>query len=303
MDTNLEYYKIFYYVVKYGRFTKAAEKLCITQPAVSQAMKHLEEDLSTTLFYRTQKGMRLTREGEELYTYIKQGYEYMMMGEEKIKEMRDLSHGEIRIGASDMTLQFFLLPYLEQFHQQYPKVKIAVTNGPTPDTIRQLLSSNIDFGVVSTPFEMREEIDFQETSQIEDVIVAGSRFLDLKGKVHSYGILNELPMICLEENTSYRGFADRYLLENGVELRPEIELATSDMIVQFVLRNLGVGIVMKDFVRKYLEEDQLFELKFEKPFPKRKIGMIQKKKHPLSSAASKFLEMIEEGENISTDNI
>lgn len=294
MDTNLEYYKIFYYVVKYGRFTKAAEKLCITQPAVSQAMKHLEQALSTTLFYRTQKGMRLTREGEELYTYIKQGYEYMLMGEEKIKEMKDLSHGEIRIGASDMTLQFYLLPYLEQFHQEYPKVKLAVTNGPTPDTIGQLLSSNIDFGVVSTPFAEKEEIEFQEVSEIEDVITAGSRFENLRGKILTFKKLEQLPMICLEKNTSSRGFVERHLLDNGVLLKPEIELATSDMIVQFVLRNLGVGIVMKDFVKRYLENDQLFALELEQPFPKRKIGIIKKKKHPLSSAAQKLLEMIQE---------
>ena len=294
MNTNLEYYKIFYYVVKYGRFTKAAEKLCITQPAVSQAMKHLEQALSTTLFYRTQKGMRLTREGEELYTYIKQGYEYMVMGEKKIKEMKDLSHGEIRIGASDMTLQFYLLPYLEKFHQQYPKVKLAVTNGPTPDTIGQLLSSNIDFGVVSTPFAEKEEIAFQEVSEIEDVIAAGSRFENLRGKILTFEKLEQLPMICLEKNTSSRGFVERHLLDNGVLLKPEIELATSDMIVQFVLRNLGVGIVMKVFVKKYLENGQLFALELERPFPKRKIGIIKKKKHPLSSAAQKLLEMIQE---------
>ncbi|MDO4553790.1 MAG: LysR family transcriptional regulator [Lachnospiraceae bacterium] len=294
MDTNLEYYKIFYYVAKYGRFTKAAEQLCITQPAVSQAMKHLEEALSTRLFYRTQKGMRLTREGEELFFYVKQGYEYMMLGEEKIKEMKDLSHGEIRIGASDMTLKFYLLPYLEEFHQTYPKVKIAVTNGPTPDTVGQLLSSNIDFGVVSMPFAQREEISFSPVSKICDVAVAGNRFENLKGKKLAYEALSSLPIICLEQNTSSRGFVDNYLKENGVVLTPEIELATSDMIVQFVLRNLGVGIVMKDFVKNELETGQLFELQFEKPFPERELGIIKKKKHPLSSAAQKFLEMIEE---------
>lgn len=101
-------------------------------------------------------------------------------------------------------------------------------------------------------------------------------------------------MICLEKNTSSRGFVERHLLDNGVLLKPEIELATSDMIVQFVLRNLGVGIVMKDFVKKYLENGQLFALELERPFPKRKIGIIKKKKHPLSSAAQKLLEMIQE---------
>lgn len=294
MNTNLEYYKIFYYVAKYGRFTKAAEKLCITQPAVSQAMKHLEQDLAVSLFYRTQKGMRLTREGEELFAYIKSGYETILQGERKIKEMRDLSCGEIRIGASDMTLRFCLLPYLEKFHQEYPKVKLAVTNGPTPDTICQLLSGNIDFGVVSTPFSAKEEIDFRAVREIEDVVVAGNRFEALRGKTYCYDILSRLPIICLEENTSSRRFLDEYLEQNGVCVMPEIELATSDMIVQFALRNLGVGIVMKEFARKDLDSGQLFEIQFEQAFPKRKIGIISKKRRPFSSAAEKFLEFLEE---------
>ena len=117
MNIDLEYYKIFYYVGSLGKISLAAQKLCISQPAVSQAVKHLETQLGTKLFIRTPKGVRLTTEGEVLFSYIKQGYEYILLGEKKFKEMLDLELGEIRIGASDMTLKYYLLPFLEKFHK------------------------------------------------------------------------------------------------------------------------------------------------------------------------------------------
>ena len=131
MNINMEYYKIFYYVAKEGSFTKAGEELCVSQPAVSQSIKLLEENLGTKLFIRVPKGVKLTPEGEALYSYVKRGYEYIKLGEEQFHKMLDLEHGEIRIGASDMTLQFYLLPYLERFHE-ISGIKVIVTNAPTP---------------------------------------------------------------------------------------------------------------------------------------------------------------------------
>ena len=132
MDINLEYYKIFYYVAGSQSITLAAEQLAISQPAVSQAVKHLEQALSCPLFVRTTKGVRLTKEGEMLYSYVQRGYETILSGERKLSEMLNLEQGEICIGASDMTLKFFLLPYLEEFHERYPGIRVTVTNAPTP---------------------------------------------------------------------------------------------------------------------------------------------------------------------------
>ena len=148
MDINLEYYRIFYYVSRHRSITLAAEALSLSQPAVSQAVKNLENALGSRLFVRTSKGVRLTTEGEVLYSYIKRGYETILLGEKKYKEMLDLESGEIRIGASDMTLQFYLLSYLEEFHEAYPKIKVTVTNAPTPETLRHLQDGKIDVGVV-----------------------------------------------------------------------------------------------------------------------------------------------------------
>ena len=145
MTGSLEYYKVFYYTAKCGSVTKAAAELNISQPAVSQALKQLEQSLDTELFYRASKGMHLTAEGELLFSYVKNGYEQIEMGVQKVRQMQNMELGEIRIGASDMTLQFYLLPYLEKFHEQYPAIKVYVTNAPTPRTLEGLKENRIDF--------------------------------------------------------------------------------------------------------------------------------------------------------------
>lgn len=292
MNINLEYYKIFYYVTRHGSFTGAAEELCISQPAVSQGIKLLESSLGSNLFIRTQKGVKLTPEGEVLYSYIARGYESILLGESKFKKMIDLENGEIRIGASDMTLQFYLLSYLETFHEKYPKIKVTVTNAPTPDTLEYLYDGKIDFGVVSAPFQAKSEIHMTEVQPIEDVFVAGSRFGYLNGKKLEYSELEVLPIICLESHTSTRAYIDGYLKENGVVLEPEFELATSDIIVQFTLRNLGIGSVVKNFAEKYLENGELFELRFRKQIPKRNLCIITSDKNPISTAAKELLSMM-----------
>lgn len=298
MNVNLEYYKIFYHVAKLGGITLAAEELCISQPAVSQAIKQLEKALGSSLFIRVPKGMRLTPEGEVLYSYVKRGYEAILLGESTFKKMLDLELGEIRIGASDMTLQFYLLPYLEQFHERYPNIKVTVTNAPTPETLEYLYSGRIDFGIVSTPFEAKPELAVRKVKEIEDVFVAGSRFQELKETAITYKKLEQLPIICLEGNTSTRRYVDGYLADNQVVLKPEFELATSDMIAQFALRNLGVGCVVRNFAEKYIETGELFELQFRRKIPSRHICTIMSNKNPISKAASLLLTMMGSNQEI-----
>lgn len=292
MDINLEYYKVFYYVGKLGRITLAAEELSLSQPAVSQAIKQLEQSLGIILFIRTPKGVRLTSEGQVLFSYVQQGYSHIKQGEKKLKEMMNLEKGEISIGASDMTLQFYLLSFLERFHESFPKIKVTVTNGPTPETLKYMQEGKIDFGVVSSPIHTKQEINIKQVREIEDVFVAGSKFMYLSERVIKYKELEDLPIICLEKNTSTRKYVDQYLLEKGTQLHPEFELATSDMIVQFALRNLGVACVMKDFARKYIESGELIELRLEKKITKRNFCIVTDKKSPMSLAAEKLLEML-----------
>lgn len=291
---NLEYYKTFYYVAKTGSITQAASELAISQPAVSQSMKQLENVLGTKLFTRASKGVQLTAEGELLYQYVAKGCEQIFLGEQRLEQMLNLELGEIHIGASDMTLQFYLLPYLEAFHEKYPHIKVVVSNAPTPETLENLLDNKIDFGVVSTPFESRHGIEVMTVKEIEDVFVAGRRFLPYKNRMLDLQELERIPIICLEGKTSTRSYIDGFLLDNGVRIRPEFELATSNMIVQFALRNLGVGCVMREFAREYLDSGTLFELRFNKIIPKRHFCVVTNTKVPLSAATANMLRLLQE---------
>lgn len=292
MSSNLEYYKAFYYVAQLGSITLAAEKLCISQPAVSQAVRQLEQSLDSQLFLRTSKGVRLTREGEFFYHYVKNGLESIWNGENMLKRMKDLDTGEVRIGASDMTLQFYLLPYLEKFHELYPGVKVTVSNGPTPETLGFLYDGRIDFGVVSTPFEAKNGVLRTDVKEIRNVFVAGDKFSYLKGRELDYSLLKELPCIFLEKNTSTRRFMDDYLAGHGVEVEPEFELSTSDMIVQFAMRNLGIGCVMSGFAQSGLENGTLMELKFREEMPKRHFSIITDSRSPVSPAGKRLLQLM-----------
>lgn len=293
MTINYEYYKVFYYVSRQGSLTGAARKLCISQPAVSQALRQLEREAGVKLFLRTSRGVQLTREGEHLYRYVKAGVESLMEGERMLEQMLNRDTGEVRVGASDMTLQFFLLPYLERFHEQYPGIKVNVTNAPTPETIRSLQEGKIDFGVVSTPFQDNGEIQSVPVKEIRNVFIAGSRFeKQLKGKQLDYDVLQSLPCIFLEPDTSTRFFMDQFLEKQGIRIKPEFELAISDMIVQFAKRNMGVGCVMEGFAQEALKQGEVFELCFQKSMPGRQICVVTGEKTVLSLAGKSLLDMV-----------
>ncbi|NLL78701.1 MAG: LysR family transcriptional regulator [Clostridiales bacterium] len=292
MAVNLEYYRVFYYVAKCGGLTGAAKELAISQPAVSQSVKQLERLLGVSLFTRRAKGVELTKEGELLLAYVSKGYEQIRLGEQRLRQMQNMELGEIRIGASDMTLQFYLLPFLERFHEKYPGIKVMVSNAPTPETLSRLRDGQIDFGVVSTPFEAGEELEETAVREIEDIFVAGRRFIQYKNRMLDLAELEKLPIISLERETSTRRYMDEFLAGHGVTLYPEFELATSDMIVQFSLRSLGVGSIVRDFAQDYIDSGRLFELRFNQIIPKRRFCVVTEKKNPKPAAARELLSMI-----------
>ena len=293
MNVNLEYYKIFYYVATELSITGAAKKLNISQPAVSQAIKQLEQGLGIELFTRHAKGVSLNHAGTLLYSYVRDGYETILSGERQLAKMMNLETGEVKIGASDMTLQFYLLPYLEEFHQLYPDIKVTVTNAPTPQTIDHLQQGRIDFGVVTKPLNVDSYFDVLRVRSVQDVFVAGDKFRYLADKTLDYKELENLPLICLEGNTSTRTYVDEYLVKRGVRVSPEFELATSDMIIQFAMRNLGIGCVVKDFANSQLKDGELFELRFKEDIPGRDMCLIVDKRSTMSVAATKLKELLE----------
>lgn len=290
---DLEWYRVFTTVARCGNITRAAEELFLTQPAVSQCIRALERELACTLFTRTPKGVRLTREGEALYSHTARGCEAITRGERVVRGMRDLETGTLAVGASDMTLQFFLLRPLERFHAAYPGVRVSVTNGPTPETLDKLRQGRIDFGAVSSPVDAAQGLHIAPYTALHDIFVASSAaFPHLRGKSVTPAELCALPLVCLEKNTSTRRFLDGWFGSHDTALAPEFELATSHLIVQFALRGLGIGSVVRDFAAEQLASGVLFELTLAETPPPRAVCLATDPASVLSAAAVRFLGII-----------
>ena len=251
------------------------------------AQRHaLLEKLAEREYMRTEEALFVL----SLFDDTERGYEAILSGEKRLLEMLNLEKGEICIGASDMTLKYYLLPYLERFHEKYPNIRVTVTNAPTPETLQHLADGRIDFGIVSSPVEPQGWLKIIPVKEIRDVFVAGKKYKELCGRKMQYKELSEYPLMCLEGSTSTRHYVEAFLEEEGVTVSPEFELATSDMLIQFALRNLGIASVMEEFAKEYEEDGRLFKLQFEKEIPARKFCIVLNERIPMSAAAAKLLK-------------
>ncbi len=287
MNINYDWYKIFCCVAEQESITLASEKLFISQPAVSQSILRLEETVGCALFLRTPKGVKLNAEGRILYQYASAGIASFSEGEHRLTAMLRLDMGEIRIGASDMTLEFCLLPYLEEFHKKYPNINIAITNNPTPQTLELLKQGKIDFAAVSGPLSI-PELDVFPVRQIQDIFICGDKMkIDKSDKIVDL----KDHLILLEGNTSTRLFLDNEFRKRGFIAIPKFELATSSQIVSFAARNMGIGCVVSNFAQTAIANGEVYEMKVSDPLPPRQIYVAQGT-NMHSKAADELLNMI-----------
>jgi len=288
---NLEHYRIFCKIADCGSISRAADQLFVSQPAVSLTVKQLESELGVSLFARTQRGVNLTPEGELLYSFAKQGVNFLQIGEEKMKELNVFKTGSLRVGASDMTIRFFLLPFIESFRAQYPLINIKLTNITSPSIIKRLHDGLIDFGLISGPInEHDERIEYIELRQIQDVIIASDSYLILKERLWHPSQLIKYPFIMLDRNTNSRTYVEQYLSANSAQIEPDIELANSDLLVEMTLHGMGLGVVTEDFAAQHIAEDRLFSIKLDPPIKPRNLYLIKIRDAAISATSQKFLQ-------------
>jgi LysR family cyn operon transcriptional activator len=220
-------------------------------------------------------------------------YGFLTKAEQQIAEMHQLLRGEIRIGAGDTLSKHYLLPYLEAFHQSFPDIRIQVTNRTSRETVQLLKEGKIDLGIVNLPIE-DNHVNIQETLELQDCFVVGEKYQELAAKVTSFQELSQYPLILLEKGSSIRRFIDLYAHHLGVAIQPEIELASIELLVQFARIGLGIACVVKNFITEELRQSTLFEIKLKEPIPTRKVGIITLHEVPLSAAAHRFLQLLNE---------
>lgn len=291
MYISFEYYRIFYYVAKYGSISKAAEALMNNQPNISRTIKNLESELNCTLFVRSRKGVELTQEGEKLYTHIAAAVEQIQYGEEEICLERTLAKGVVTIGASEIALRCFLLPVLKDFRQKYPGVRIRVFNHSTPQAVSALKHGLVDLAVVTTPTGDSELITSREIYEIREIPVCGAAFHELSGRQISLSELAEYPLISLVKRTKTYEIYSEWFRENNCVFAPDIEAATADLILPMVRNSLGIGFVPQQFLDGFPQQDIIL-LDIKEEVPVRKICLLKRKNRPMSTAGREMERMI-----------
>lgn len=287
-NMTTENYKVFYHVAKEGSISKAANMLYVSQPAVSKAIKVLEEEIGLPLFERTAKGVTMTTEGKVLFEHVTQAFTQLSEGERLLKQMKERSYGAVRIGISTTLCKYYFLPFLKAFHEAYPKLRIEIVNRTSPETMKLLEEGLIDCAIIS---DIQEEggYKYAELMTIQDVFVSRrppySKLIPLKA-------LENEPMLLLEKKNATRDFLDHFLGTNQVKLNVDIEISSMEFLVEFAKIGLGIACVIGDFIQDELSASNLYVWQTTPPIPRRSIGLMYKEKQGASLASQTFVSFM-----------
>jgi DNA-binding transcriptional LysR family regulator len=285
---SMEWYRVFWHTAKWGNLTKAAQELHITQPSVSYTIKQMEEALGVKLFDRLSKGVRLTSEGSALLEYVEKSFTLLQTGEEKIQSLKNLTSGELRIGASGPIIKHVLLSYLDEFHASYPEVRIRLYQGKTSHIVKRLKDGHIDFGLIHMPVNDKS-IEVKPLLNIQDCFVVGKSYCDLSIHPISTEQLIEIPLLLLSQESSTRQFVEQWLSAQGLKVEVDIELSSLEMLVELAERGYGAAFVTRPFVMDELKAGTLFELKQVIAIPSRTIGLAIQRDISLPLIADRFI--------------
>lgn len=293
---NLELYRIFYTVAKAGSLTKAAKQLYISQPAVSQAIKQLENELGGKLFNRTHSGITLTEVGGvQVFQIVEKALKLLDSAQLKYSELKTTATGLVRVGASDLVMTKYLLKYVKEYHKRYPNVNLSLINGITGDIINKLLDKRLDIGVINLPIDDSRVTLLTGGLHLHDTFVAGSRFKELTYGITPLNRLQDYPLLMLDLSTTTRQSIINFAHSLGIHLHPEIECSGLDMMVELAKSNVGIACVPREFVEEELKNGELFEIRTEPTLPSRSMGLVIDKDETMTFAVKEFLGMLEEG--------
>ena len=298
MNSNFEYYKIFYYVAKYENLTKAATALKTSQPAVTRTIHKLEGELGCRLFTRSKTGMKLTPEGRTFYGYVAAGCAQFFKGENDLSNLISLENGTIYISATETALHCYLFQAMEEFNSLYPNVRFKILNNSTTESVNAVKEGKVDLAFVSANLQVAKPLRIKILRKYRDILIAGKRFEELKAGKEELSLkeLVSYPWISLTAETISRRFLNEYFEKNSLTFTPDMELATTDMILPAVKHNLGLGFIPAEFADSELKSGQVFEIKVKEKLPERNIILIYDVEYPQSIAAKEFQKFLKEKE-------
>ena len=271
---------------------QAAAALYSNQPNVTRMIRKLESELGCALFFRSPQGVRLTPEGEKLYTHIAVAFESIEAGEEEVLSDQSLQSGIVHIAASSLALRTRLLQVLARYRRAYPHVRICLTNHSASHGLAAVQNGLADFAILAEGASVPDSLTAQKIDEIQEIPICGPAFLELTEEPVSLKRLADYPIISLTEGTSSHDFYAELFLRHGLSFSPDVEVETTAQVPPVVQSDLGVGFVPREMLYGTPEASGIYPIMLEEPIPARSVFLFQRKTQPLSIAAKKLRQML-----------
>jgi DNA-binding transcriptional LysR family regulator len=288
----MEHYllQVFLTVATEKSFSRAAEKLLRTQPAISLALQRLEQELGEKLIDRSGKELILTDAGNTVLEYARRFQSLQQELDNALAELRDNSAGRLTIGANESTT-LYLLRHIERYRELYPKIKVQVRRSLSSKIPVELLDGNLELGVISyDPGDERLTSKVIYSDALAFVVSPHHRFA--KRRVVSITELGPEQFIAHNVLSPYREVVLREFQGHKVPLHMEVEMPTIESIRKLVQAGQGVAFLPRMCVEKDLEQKKLYEVRVKELHVERKIRLVYPSRRALSHAARAFLEVI-----------
>lgn len=280
-------------VAEEGSITRAADALYLTQPAVTQHIKSLENELGVALFDRTGRGVRLTEAGEAFRGYVRRCLAVLDEGRSVISDLQAGTSGRLTIGAGVTTSIFHLPQWLREFREQYPGVDVVVRTGRSREVTQLVLERDIDMGLVTSPVE-HPDLQVIGLYDEEIVLVAPPDHLLTHGNPTARE-LAEAPLILFPQGSGFRDYLDRALAEAGIQAQVKMETDSVEAIKSFVMVGLGVSFLPESSVDAEIEAELLARVTVESlPKLARRTSIIHRADRYLSTGARGFLHILQD---------
>lgn len=297
-DNNSDYnkYKVFYAVADCNSFSKAADILHISQPAISYQIKELEVQLNTKLFIRENRKIKLTDDGEKLMYYLRRAFNDINIAENIIKENKKDYSSAVKIGIYEHIAQIILPDILEKFYKKYPNIKFEVAISSSNELKEKLKNRELDIIITQYPLLTEENNIFIEEKlfELENCFFTTEKIYNL----YINNNLKEIPLIL-----PFRGYVDIDTLDlllsnNNLKFKNNFRIYTIELAKKIVLRNLGIGWGPKKCIEQELNENKLYEISLDFDTPNTKFSIAYNEK-AINEACKEFIkELKEEIKNI-----
>lgn len=295
MENNLNLYHIFYTVAKNKNISLAAKELYISQPAISKAISKLENNLETTLFIRSSRGVTLTEEGGILFEQVRNAFTSINNGEEQLRKIARLGVSHLSIGVSITLCKYILLPYLKEFIKENPHVTISITCHPSLETIRDIENGITEIGLVGIPSDTGT-LHYEPVCEIQDTFVATDTYLKnlrIRENGTRTSLLANANFMMLNKENISRKYVDNYLTSHQITMNNILEINTMDLLIELAKIDLGIACVIRNFVKDDIKNGTFKELTFKRTIPKRRVGFVYREDMPMSDTMKKFMEFVE----------